>query len=189
MKQRQRNRGIVIELTALLDVILIMLFWVMINVQGETQEVREESKAQVSALEQRLEKVEAEAKKEIEKAWEEARAVNEEATANKQALIEYEQGLKVELRLRYETSAVLSVKIHEEEVVSLPLEESSEQILAERLAQALKEAGIAREEVVLCAFIYDGSVALYRDVNSVKGAMEIVTAMYSKCYCANINVA
>ena len=188
MKRRQRNRGIVIELTALLDVILIMLFWVMINVQGETEEVRAESEAQVSALEQRLVKVETEAEKEIEKAWEEARTINEEAAANQQALYEYEQGLKVELRLRSEAGAVLTVKVHDREIDSLLLKEKTEQSVAEALEKALKEAGITEEEVVLCAFIYDGSVALYRDVNSVKNAVEMVTEAYTKCYCTNINL-
>ena len=33
MNGYRKSKGIVIELTALLDVILIMLFWVMMNVQ------------------------------------------------------------------------------------------------------------------------------------------------------------
>ena len=33
MKAMKKNKEIVIELTALLDVIFIMLFWVMINVR------------------------------------------------------------------------------------------------------------------------------------------------------------
>ena len=37
-----KNKGIAIELTALLDVILIMLFWVMLNMDRETEKIKTE---------------------------------------------------------------------------------------------------------------------------------------------------
>ena len=50
--QMRKNKGIVIELTALLDVIFIMLFWVMINVQESNTRVREEADSRVSQVQE-----------------------------------------------------------------------------------------------------------------------------------------
>ena len=40
----RKNKGIIIELTSLLDIIMIMLFWVMLNVSNNAQDI--EKKAQ-----------------------------------------------------------------------------------------------------------------------------------------------
>ena len=48
-----KGKGIIIELTALLDVILIMLFWVMMNMKDETEAVQNEAEAKVSEVQQK----------------------------------------------------------------------------------------------------------------------------------------
>lgn len=51
----QENKGIVLELTSLLDVIMIMLFWVMTDVSASADSQKEDAKAQVQAVTQQLE--------------------------------------------------------------------------------------------------------------------------------------
>jgi beta-galactosidase len=43
----KKNKGIVLELTSLLDVIMIMLFWVMTDVSASADSQKEDAKAQV----------------------------------------------------------------------------------------------------------------------------------------------
>lgn len=187
MKRPHKSKGIVIELTALLDVILIMLFWVMTNVQGQTEDIRTDADAKIASLEQKLEDVQAEADQEIEKAWKVAENINSTAAANQQALYEYEQGLPVKLSLKYEGRAELYISNSDNELGSIMV--SSETEMADEIVEAFTQAGIDREDVVLCALIYDGEVALYRDVNAVKAAIAHVTKTYTGCYCTNINTA
>ena len=44
-----KNKGIIIELTALLDVILIMLFWVMLNMDRETEKIKTDAAEKAGA--------------------------------------------------------------------------------------------------------------------------------------------
>lgn len=46
----RKNKGIVLELTSLLDVIMIMLFWVMTDVSASADSQKEDAKAQVQAV-------------------------------------------------------------------------------------------------------------------------------------------
>ena len=46
----RKNKGIVLELTSLLDVIMIMLFWVMTDVSASADSQKEDAKAQVQAI-------------------------------------------------------------------------------------------------------------------------------------------
>ena len=50
----RKNKGIVLELTSLLDVIMIMLFWVMTDVSASADSQKEDAKAQVQAVTQQL---------------------------------------------------------------------------------------------------------------------------------------
>ena len=49
-----KNKGIVIELTALLDVILIMMFWLMMNIQNSNDNIRTDAEQRVSQAEQEV---------------------------------------------------------------------------------------------------------------------------------------
>ena len=188
MGRRRKSKGIVIELTALLDVILIMLFWVLLNVKGESAEWKTEADAKIQSLEQQLKTNRKETDKEIEKAWEMAKNINSEAADNQKALYDYEQGLPLVLQLTYQEDGKAAVIIrsqgHERETLWL----SGEEKLSDQLIGTLEKSGIDRKEVILCALLYDGNVALYRDVNTVKQAVEQVTQVYTKCYCTNINL-
>jgi len=60
MNRFSKSKGIVIELTALLDVIMIMLFWVMMNVQDSSKSASTAAEKKAAAAEQRLEETQEE---------------------------------------------------------------------------------------------------------------------------------
>lgn len=63
----RKNKGIVLELTSLLDVIMIMLFWVMTDVSASADSQKENAKAQVQAVTQQLEEQKQKSADELEK--------------------------------------------------------------------------------------------------------------------------
>ena len=193
-----KNKGIVIELTALLDVIFIMLFWVMINVQENGAKVKEdadsriaEAQAQVvQAQEEAAEQVESireQADSEIQRAHEQLERIDSNAAANQQALDDFGDGLMLTISLRYEPGGKLTVFNGDDELGTADI--ISESDVYTEIVASLGKAGIERDDVVLCAFVYDGSRALYRDVNEVSAAVSRVGKSYKNFYCTFINTA
>ena len=193
-----KNKGIVIELTALLDVIFIMLFWVMINVQENGAKVKEdadsriaEAQAQVvQAQEEAAEQVESireQADSEIQRAHEQLERIDSNAAANQQALDDFGDGLMLTISLRYEPGGKLTVFNGDDELGTADIISESE--VYTEIVASLGKAGIERDDVVLCASVYDGSRALYRDVNEVSAAVSRVGKSYKNFYCTFINTA
>ena len=194
----RKNKGIIIELTALLDVIFIMLFWVMINVQEGSLRSREEADSRVEAAQSQLRQVRQETDSqleamreqtdsEIQKVRERAEKLDKNAAANQQALDDYGSGMMLTLDLRYEPGGELTVFRGDEELGRTAL--TSEDAVYSALQSALTKAGIGRQDVVLCAFVYDGSTALYRDVSEVGSAVDKICESYDSFYCTYINTA
>ncbi|MBR1863588.1 MAG: hypothetical protein IJ806_05835 [Ruminococcus sp.] len=207
-----KSRGIVIELTALLDVIFIMLFWVIINVQESSETVKAEAQQRVEQAEsqaqeeigqareeteetrEELEKLRAEMQEELErleKERAEAQALADnadaDAVANERALMGYEQGRLLTLNLRYEDGGRLYISGGGDSTSQVGLE-SPKDIYATVISE-LKAAGLSTGDVVMCAMVYDGDKALYRDVKTVRDAVGQVSETYSNLYCAYINTS
>ena len=198
MRTMRKNKGIIIELTALLDVIFIMLFWVMINVQESSTKVREdadsrvaEAQAQVAEVrqetEEQLESLREQTDSEIAAAKKQTENLDKNAVANQQALDDYGEGLMLTLNLKYDMDGQLTIFKCDEELGNAAVSSESEMYTA--MISALEAAEIGRDDVVLCAFVYDGSVALYRDVSAVNGAVDRVGRSYENFYCTYINTA
>lgn len=113
----QENKGIVLELTSLLDVIMIMLFWVMTDVSASADSQKEDAKAQVQAVTQQLEeqkqksadeleKLREDMQKQIDEAYKKAESINSNAAKNQQALDGYTQGMLISLDMRNETALI-----------------------------------------------------------------------------------
>ncbi|MBQ8966980.1 hypothetical protein [Ruminococcus sp.] len=187
----RKNKGIVIELTALLDVIFIMLFWVMINVQESNTRVREEADSRVSQVQEeaaaQLESLREQTDSELKAAQEKLDRIDKNALANQQALDDFGEGLTLTLNLRYEAGKELTITNGSKVLGTADV--SSENEVYTALVAALGKAGIEREDVVLCAFVYDGGSALYRDVSTVTEAVGRVGKSYGNFYCTYINTA
>ena len=191
----KRNKGIAIELTALLDVILIMLFWVMMSMRNETEEIRSQAEEQQQEYEQRF----IEMNGELDEAHEEYSKLEEEYSrllsessetiqaANQKALDEFAQGRLLTLNLKYDAVGKLFIMSQNEELGRTMLD-SSEKI-GESIKAVFESEGITGEDVILCAFVYDGSRALYSDVKRISEAVEDVSSTYRNFYCTYINTS
>lgn len=207
-----KNKGIVIELTALLDVILIMLFWLMISLQNNNDNIRAEAEERISQAEQivqdaetdvyeaqkradkaveEMEKMQAEveeirenSEKEIAEAWKKAASINDNATSNQYALDRYEQGFLITINLRYDTSAGVLISNNSGDSEHAQVTEDD---ISDKLKNSFEISGLKKNDVILCAMTYDGSKALYRDVKAVRTAVNSIKEDYPNLYCAYIN--
>jgi hypothetical protein len=194
----RKNKGIVIELTALLDVIFIMLFWMMINVQEGSTKVREDADSRIAQAEaevvqvreeteEKLEDMRKQADSEIKKAQDRADNLNRDAAANQRALENFGKGLMLTINLKYSPGGELIVTNGDTELARTAV--TSESDVYSAISEALTKAGIAAEDVVLCAFVYDGSRALFRDVSDITDAVGRLGKSYKNFYCTFINTA
>ena len=189
-----KSKGIVIELTALLDVIMIMLFWVMMNVSDSSEQAKAEAQSQVTAVQQelddtqkKLESVRSEADAEIQRVWQKAEELDKQAAANQQALLGYEQGMLVTLSIKYEKDGMLYISNYDEQLGKASI--SSEDEIYELIISALQKAKLKEDDVVLCALVYDSENSLYRHVKKVKTAVERVRNIYNSFYCTYIDTS
>lgn len=193
MNSYRKSKGIVIELTALLDVILIMLFWIMMNVQEAGESAMADAEKRASAAQQQLEETQNELNRlteknaELLKKWSAAENLNQEAAANQEALIGYEQGKLITLDVEYDTDGKLYVYNSDERLGSVSLNSVTE--ISRCIIDSLEKAGLEENDVILCVLIYDGSVSLYKDVKTVNAAIDVVRDLYKNFYCAYINTA
>ena len=185
-----KNKGIAIELTALLDVILIMLFWVMMSMEHEKEVVHteaEETIAQYEAdCEQRVSDISAEldaVKAQYERFLDEN--AEDAAVANQKALDEFAQGRMITLNLTYDAVGKLFILDETGELGHTLL--GTEQEIAGEISKVIESSGLDENDVILCAFVYDGSRALYRDVKTITAAADIVGREYNNFYCTYIN--
>lgn len=198
----KKNKGIIIELTALLDVIFIMLFWVMINVTQSNEDIKADAESMVaqaqadadSQVEQmkqdtqsQIDEIRRQASDDVSAAWASAESVNSNAAANQKALEGYEQGRVLTLNLRYFDAGEISISNGGIPIGTVKLGTAEE--MYEGIAASLEKEGIKEDEVVMCAMVYDGNKALYKDVQDITEAVDMVGKKYDKLYCTYINTA
>ena len=125
-----KGKGIIIELTALLDVILIMLFWVMMNMKDETEAVQNEAEAKVSEVQQKYsqlvedyellemdkDEMSSEYEEEVNFLQDKLDNLDTDAAVNQRALDRYTEGLPVMLNLKYDSVGKLFVYDDESEI-------------------------------------------------------------------------
>lgn len=187
-----KNKGIVIELTALLDVILIMLFWVMMNVREETATVREEADTKIAEYQLKSEEAQEELEEvriRYEAELAEAKAAAEQkdpaVSAYQSALDKYSDGILITLNLNYDAVGKLFIFDKNGELGRTLID--SEETITDNLLDAIDKTGMDKDEIILCVFTYDGERALYRDIKRVTYAINEVSNTYRHFYCTYIN--
>ena len=182
----RKNKGIVLELTSLLDVIMIMLFWVMTDVSASADSQKEDAKAQVQAVTQQLEEQKQKSadelenlrknmQKQIDEAYKKAENINSNAAKNQQALDGYTQGMLISLDMRNENG---TDKLY-----------ISRNDISGRLISLFEGLGAADGEVMLAAVVYDGDAVLYRNMRIVENAVQAVSDKYENVYFTYINTS
>lgn len=189
-----KSKGIIIELTALLDVILIMLFWVMMNIKDTNDTVRTEAQAQVQEAQDEaaqardeLTRLQDEYADEIARLEEQARSPEKAARENQEALEDFSDGLIVTLNLKYDAVGKLFILDQDGEIGRTLLD--SKEAITEGIISSLEESGLTADDVILCALVYDGSRALYRDIQAITAAITQVSQTYTRFYCTFINIS
>ena len=184
----RKNKGIVLELTSLLDVIMIMLFWVMTDVSASADSQKEDAKAQVQAVTQQLEeqkqksadeleKLREDMQKQIDEAYKKAESINSNAAKNQQALDSYTQGMLISLDMRNENGTdKLYISRNDEDIMTVTPDED----ISGRLISLFEGLGAADGEVMLAAVVYDGDAVLYRNMRIVENAVQAVSDKYEK---------
>ena len=186
----RKNKGIVLELTSLLDVIMIMLFWVMTDVSASADSQKEDAKAQVQAVTQQLEeqkqKSAEDMQKQIDEAYKKAESINSNAAKNQQALDGYTQGMLISLDMRNENGTdKLYISRNDEDIMTVTPDED----ISGRLISLFEGLGAADGEVMLAAVVYDGDAVLYRNMRIVENAVQAVSDKYENVYFTYINTS
>lgn len=193
----RKNKGIVIELTSLLDVIMIMLFWVMTDVSASADSQKEDAKAQMQAVTQQLEeqkqksadeleKLREDMQKQIDEAYKKAESINSNAAKNQQALDGYTQGMLISLDMRNENGTdKLYISRNDEDIMTVTPDED----ISGRLISLFEGLGAADGEVMLAAVVYDGDAVLYRNMRIVENAVQAVSDKYENVYFTYINTS
>lgn len=188
----RKNKDIVIDLTALLDVIFIMLFWVMTNTHEQSEEAQKQAQNEIMQAQQQVEQEKERADKEIQLAQQDAQIQVEQAQKaagnslkNQQALEGYEEGMLLTLNLNCNEITELEISCTDNYIVCQPDEYATEQAIL----TLLDSMEISSDDVILCALIYDGDKALYREIKNIEAGINHVKENFSGFYCANINTA
>lgn len=203
----RKNKGIVLELTSLLDVIMIMLFWVMTDVSASADSQKEDAKAQVQAVTQQLEeqkqksadeleKLREDMQKQIDEAYKKAESINSNAAKNQQALDGYTQGMLISLDMRNENGTdKLYISRNDEDIMTVTPDEdisgrvTPDEDISGRLISLFEGLGAADGEVMLAAVVYDGDAVLYRNMRIVENAVQAVSDKYENVYFTYINTS
>ncbi|MDE7122599.1 MAG: hypothetical protein K2O42_10630 [Oscillospiraceae bacterium] len=190
-----KQKGIIIELTSLLDVIFIILFWVMMQMQQQQTALKSDTEARLAQADQQVqdaltqvEEIRNKADQEIAEAWKTAEELNQKAFDNQKALDAFSQGSFITIYLDYVPEGIIIVSEQRDILAEFSLT-LSETVISERILQAIADSEIGENPVILCALVYDGDTALYRDVLKLNAVLKQVSEGRPDFYCAVMNTA
>ena len=188
-------REIILDFTSLLDIIMIMLFWVMLNVSNSAQNAEKKAQEKVDAANAKVVQAQKDAQDEIERAKQQNQKelddmnkknqeIKQAAEDMQQALDGFGNGKMVTLEMKYEDShdvIYISQGIEEKKTVSV------DEKLKDSLSAALNSYGLDKNSIILTAFVYDGDSVLYRDVEKVQSTLSSIKSNYKNIYYTHIN--
>ena len=189
-------REIILDFTSLLDVIMIILFWFILNYQTETEKIRNQANAAEQAAASAAhaaEEKQAEAEALLQTAADELDAlatVNERQASILSAIGEFRRGRSVNLKLvsrqRY---WYLDVSIGEEEHLGQIFSDDEKQ-LGIKLNAMLADAGFAPDATIFCVLSYDSTEpGSYNAYNSVTRALRQIQLGNNQFSCTEIDRA
>ena len=182
-------REIILDFTSLLDVIMIILFWFILNYQSETTKIRDQAQAaQQAASEAQViaEERQAQAEELRQTAQDELEALaqaDERQASILSAMMEYRQGRSLNLTLVNRSSYwYLEASIGTDESLGRVYDEDEKRIGLE-LNRMLDAAGFAPDDTIFCVFSYDssapGSREAYRSVTRELKNMQLGNNQFS----------
>ena len=180
----RKNKGIIIELTSLLDIIMIMLFWVMLNVSNNAQDIEKKAQEKIDEANAKTVQAQQDAQEQIDKIREENKATELAAKNMQDSLDGFSSGMMVSVEMRYSGGKdVIYVSRNNSEPTAVEVNDK----LNEELSKALDSYGLTKDSIILAAFMYDGDKVLYRDVNKVLDTLGKIKGNYKNIYFTQIN--
>ncbi|MBO6141682.1 MAG: hypothetical protein J6O40_07815 [Ruminococcus sp.] len=168
-----KQKGIVIELTSLLDVILIMLFFVMMQSGQQNEKYREQADEEIALAQAQTEAV----KKELDEGKQREKMLAD-------ALSGFEGGELYELKINFDdTEDVLVLSFAGQELDRLGFEQTKE------IEDAVMGLDVPEGSAVLAAVIYDGNKVLYRDMESIRSALDKLSKENDNIYIGYIDTS
>ena len=168
-----KQKGIVIELTSLLDVILIMLFFVMMQSGRQSESYREQADEEIALAQAQTEAV----KKELDEGKQREKMLAD-------ALSGFEGGELYELKINFDdTEDVLVLSFAGQELDRLGFEQTKE------IEDAVMGIDVPEGSAVLAAVIYDGNKVLYRDMESIRAALDKLSKENDNIYIGYIDTS
>lgn len=165
-------REIILDFTSLLDVIMIILFWFILNYQTETTKIREQAAAAEESARQAqitADAREAAAQERLqtaEDALEAMDTINERQASILKAMLEYRQGRSLNLTLVSKPQYwYLDAAIGDEEALGR-IYSDDEKRLGLELNQMLSDAGFADDATIFCVLSFDSTEPGSRDAYS-----------------------
>ena len=167
-------REIILDFTSLLDVIMIILFWFILNYQSETTKIRNKAEAAEQAASE-AQVIAEERQQAAEEHWQEAddalealASADERQASIQQAIRDFRQGKSLHLKLvsdQYHWYVIVSIG-EENELGRIYSEEEKQ--FGIKLNEMLRNAGFASDATIFCILSYDsaepGSLNAYKSV-------------------------
>ena len=186
-----KQKGIVIELTALLDVILIMLFWVMLNMDRENERIKTDAAEKAAGYEQSISAMseELETAKEL---YEDVQAQFDKYIEDNPTDMDEAVAKALELLTTGEAVTINLVNgeyliYYDSDVLARAESLSTSSDISGSIVAALNKAGIGKDDVISCAFIY-GRNSRISDIERMYAAEEKISSLYDNFYCSYIKV-
>ena len=167
-------REIILDFTSLLDVIMIILFWFILNYQTETTKIREKANAaeQAAAEAQLIAEERQQAAQEhwqaADDALNELASIDERQASIQRAIRDFRQGKSLHLKLVSDAHYwYVQVSLGDDEELGRIYSED-ERLFGAQLNEMLKTAGFAPDDTIFCVLSYDstdpGSYDAYKSV-------------------------
>ena len=189
-------REIILDFTSLLDVIMIILFWFILNYQNETTKIRnkaEEAERTAIAAQSAAEEKRSEAEHMLQVAdnqLEELANANERQAYNIKALRDFRDCQSLQLRLNsYKGSWNVVVSIGSDQELGC-IYSTEEKKFGEKLFEMLENEGIEDDATIICILSYNSKDGGSRtSLESVEEQLKTVTKRNHHFYYTKMNRA
>ncbi len=201
----KRNR-IFLDFTTLLDITMIILFWFILKSDASANEAEKAAQEQIAQAQSIIEQAkedknafEAEKDEWQKKADEQLERISnadKNAAANQKALEELDENNMLHIYLNTEKNddgkwiKDLALKSGRKTIGDLEFEDPHSIDITEEISAMLDDAGLKKENTIICIFVYDGDqygTAAVRD--EIVQEVRKVSHNYPQFYCAVIDIS
>lgn len=194
----KRNR-IFLDFTSLLDITMIILFWFLINFKNtadaiKTEAAEQTAQAQVYAAEleedrKAFELEKEEWRREADNEMEKIREADKNAADNAQALMNFQNGSVLTIKLDIESRKkwIVTIGNGNSKIGEISSDNSSD--LTAELTEILNTAGFKSDDVIIGVLMYDSSDTGSYYKRDFENSIDEVREEYKQFYCSSINIS